>query len=105
MFLCKTWRNTNIQWNLSDWTWSECQLVSDLLTNFVGIDARIIQEETLKPFWEKDKNRKKRFIKLICKVKNEEYIEIKEVYDDIKINVEDIRLVVKTLTDIKLSIN
>jgi hypothetical protein len=105
MFLCRKWGMTDIQWNLADWKWSECQLVSDIIQfyNRPGIDASKIYKGE-EQFWIKDHEKKNRLIRLICKVKNEKYDESKEVRNDIKINIDDVKLVVKTVSGIDLDI-
>jgi hypothetical protein len=80
-------------------------LVEEILNQFGGgVDASKIYEETLQPSWMKDVEKKKRLIRLICKVKNETYDESKENRTDIKIKIEDVKLVVKTISGIDLDI-
>ena len=61
------------------------------------------EEETFMPFWMKDNVKKKRLIRLICKIKKEEFDETKEV-KDIKISIDDIKLTVKVVSGIELRI-
>ena len=107
MMICNKWGNTDIKWKNSNWTWAECRLVEEIIQEFehVGIDASKMmqEEETFMPFWMKDNVKKKRLIRLICKIKKEEFDETKEV-KDIKISIDDIKLTVKVVSGIELRI-
>lgn len=104
MLICRKWGSTDVRWKDANWRWSECQLALELAEQFKGgIDPREIYKEE-ETFWIKDVEKRKRLIRLICKVKGKEYDESKEKMENIKIKVEDIRLVVKTITGIDLKI-
>jgi len=105
--ICYKWGSTNIKWIGADWKWSECKLVEEIITEAGKPGGGAVLPDGKYPWenvWEKDEEKKKRMIRLICKVKNEEFDETKEVRD-IKIKVSDVKLVVKTMTGIELSIN
>lgn len=104
--ICPIWSKTPILWKSANWLWSECQLVGEIIQEFQGgVDASKLYEETYEPSWMKDdKEKKKRLIRLICKVKNEKYDETKEFDPNIKIKIEDVKLVVKTVSGIDLNI-
>mgnify|MGYP001559162300 CR=1 FL=1 len=91
--ICYRWGFTNIWWNNANWTWSECQLVRDIVSGALPPDE-----------WQKNKEKKKQLIRLICKVKKEYFDESKMVRDDLKVSVNDVKLVVKTMTGIELDI-
>lgn len=100
--ICPIWGSTDIRWKNANWKWSECQLAEELERIYEsGIDASRIYEDDL---WKRELEKRKRLIRLIAKVKNEIYDESKEKNDNIKIKVEDIQLVVKTITGIDLKI-
>lgn len=98
--ICPNWSKTNVLWPNSNWTWSECFLVQELSRIYEsGIDASRIYEDEL---WRKEPEKRQRLIRLICKVKNEEYDEQKQKKENIRIKVDDIKLVVKAVLDIEL---
>jgi len=113
--VCHSWGTANILWKNANWLWSECQLVIEIV-QFLGggVDATTLippwqkqpqypMEEEVPP-WEKSKEKKKRLIKLICKVKGETFDESKFVRDDIKIKAKDIKLLVKSMLNIEIDV-
>ena len=108
--LCYTWGKCDVLWKDANWTWSECRLVDEIVTSFgntPGVPGEWaqppwMQEETVHNPYEKEK--RKRFIRLVCRVKNEKYNEEKLVKDDIRIKLEDVKLVVKAVKGIDLQI-
>jgi hypothetical protein len=100
--LCRLWGSTDVRWSNANWLWSECQLAEELTQIYnPGIDASKIYEDNL---WNNEPEKRKRLIRLICKVKGEEFDETKEMNTTTKIKVEDIRLVVKSVLDIELKV-
>lgn len=97
--LCPIWSQTNFLWSKSNWLWNECIMVEEVERMIhAGISAADI--------YKKDKDKKKRLIRLICKVKNYPlYDETKEALEYIQINADNINLVIKTFRDIKIKIN
>lgn len=101
MLICRKWGTTDVIWSSANWLWSECQLVNDLVQQLNGgIDSSKIYDDDL---WKTDTEKRKRLIRLICKIKNETFDESKEI-KNIKIKIDDIKLVVKTLLDIELKV-
>lgn len=102
MIICQKWGSTGVKWEDANWLWSECRLVEELEIRFRdGIDASRIYEDQL---WKQEPEKRKRLIRLICKVKGEEYDKTKEDRDDIKITVDDIKLVVKAVAGVELKV-
>lgn len=102
MLICRKWGSTDVRWKDANWLWSECQLAEELGQIYEsGIDASRIYEDEL---WRKEPEKRNRLIRLICKVKGEKYDESKEKRENIKIKVEDIKLVVKAVLDIELKV-
>jgi hypothetical protein len=100
--ICRKWGYTDVLWKNANWKWSECQIADELKTIYEsGIDASKIYEDDL---WKKEPEKRKRLIRLICKIQNKNYDESKEKSENIRIKVEDIKLVVKTILDIDLKI-
>ena len=90
-----TWNNADFEWNINSYTWSEVELVKQLVGG-AGIDE-----------WHQwNKEKKKKFIKLILKVhgdtitesKKKEIKQYKIKATDIKITVEKV-LGVEVLTE------
>jgi hypothetical protein len=105
MSICYKWGSKNILWKNINWTWSECRIAEELAEQFRGgIDASKLYEEEYGPPWMKDPEKKKQLIRLICKVKNEKYDETKEVNKNIKITVDNIKLVIKEVLGIEISV-
>jgi len=83
-----TWDNANFAWNNNPYTWDDVALAQELAAGGGGIHhARRVL---------KDENKKKQFIKLLCKVQGKEYEETKET-TNYKIVISDVQLVVSEL--------
>lgn len=99
VFFCNLWSNANSLWKGANWKWSECSssLVPDVGSggNLPGVDAAVLiqpWQEPWNPYITSSINKQKKIIKLICKVKDTEYNEQKEVRD-FNLTVDDIRIV------------
>ena len=97
------WEDANFKWEKAPttgvpYTWDEVLLVEEI--------AEIISDGASgsEVLWNVDKldpEKKKRFIKLVCKVKGiETYSGQKTVRDDIKITAEDCEMVIKEVLGI-----
>lgn len=103
IFFCNLWSNASTLWKNANWKWSECSssVIPDVGAggNLPGVDATTLipswQEEPWNPYKTSTSNKQKKIIKLICKVKNNEYSEQKEVRD-VNLTVDDIRIVRST---------
>ena len=82
------WDNANFNWNNNPYTWNEVILITQVSDGIFEVDN-----------WDKDK--KKKLIKLICKVKGKTYKKSKYV-NDYKIKVSDIRLAAKEILGIEI---
>ena len=82
------------KWGLLDITWGDYQLVEEV-AEILEVELGGGGGKTLEKYFQKDKDKKKRFIRLICRVKGEDkaYDETKEV-GDIEIKLEDAELVI-----------
>ena len=110
--ICQVWSTTQFPWSMADWKWSECSssvppIPVVTVGNQPGVDATTLIPEWLEEPWnpytandEHDKKRK-RLIKLICKVQGKEYIYEREA-KDFPITIRDIRTVVKAVANIDL---
>lgn len=88
------WSNANFKWDDNPYTWDDCALIQEI------IDAGGSYQEVFK-----DTTKKKKFIKLLCKVEGIEYKETKEVKKR-QIRITDVALVAKEVlgVDIKVEI-
>jgi hypothetical protein len=109
MKICSLWSTENVQWKNAKWTWAECELVEEIVNIRPGVDAATLVPPWLEEPWnpyragEIDKNKRKKLIKLICRVKGQEYSEEKKP-GDFKLTVEDIKVVVKAVANIDLDV-
>ncbi len=106
--LCYTWVGCDVLWKNANWTWSECKLIDEIIGgNLPGVPGEWAQPPWLEdiPATQLDKEKRKRFIRLLCKVKRSpEFSEEKEVKTNIKITLEDIKIVVKAVKGIDVQI-
>ena len=88
------WNNANFQWDNNSYTWDDCAITKEI------IDAGGSYQEVFR-----DPIKKKKFIKLLCKVEGVEYKETKEVKER-QIRITDVALVAKEVlgVDIKVEI-
>lgn len=103
MIFCFKWGNCNVLWKLANWKWSECALIEDIIKGYgpgaPPIFPAWLREDT------KEEEKRKRFIRLLCKVRGEPpYDEKKEVKTNIKITAKDIEMVVKAVSGIDVTI-
>ena len=98
------WGNANFAWNTNPFpnqsknpfTWDDCALIIEIVEGLLGGKAP-------EDLW-KDKQKKKQFIKLLCKIEGKEYKETKEVIDR-KIRITDIALVAKEVLGINIKVD
>lgn len=113
--VCKIWDTTSEWWKSANWAWPACSSsntppippITASVPITLGVDATVLIQPWLVEPWnpyrandEKDKKRK-RLIKLICKVKGQTYEEEKEV-GSMNIAVDDVKMVVKKALNIDL---
>ena len=91
------WNTANFQWDDNPYTWDDCAITQEVVD---VIQAGGSYQEVFK-----DKEKKKKFIKLICKVEGVEYKETKEIKER-QIRITDVALVAKEVlgVDIKVEI-
>ena len=95
---CVTWEEGDIIWDQTDFTWSEICLLVEIIKYSGGYNA---QTRRLR---DKDKKTQKTFIKLLCKIKGEEYEETKYFRPDIRVRAGDFKLIERFLEKPQLSI-
>tara|TARA_B100000287_G_scaffold307223_1_gene290370 strand:- start:6221 stop:6514 length:294 start_codon:yes stop_codon:yes gene_type:complete len=83
------WNNADFNWNNNPYTWNEVILITQAASDGIfDVDQ-----------WDKEK--KKKLVKLICKVKGKTYDESKYV-NDFKIKVSDIKLAAKEILGVEI---
>ena len=105
--VCYKWGNASVLWKGADWLWSECQLIEEILAaGREGVDAMTLVQPWLDEPWSPHRAgepKKKRLIRLICKVKGIEFDEEK-MMKDFKVTAKDIKLIVKTVSGVDLDL-
>ena len=89
-----TWDNANFKWNDNPHTWDEVLLVIE------AVGGGGVMAEDM-PWTQFKDEKKKRLIKLICKVQGKTIKEEKEI-QDYKIKVSDIKLLAKEVLGIEI---
>jgi hypothetical protein len=100
------WQEANFKWEkapTSDsadrYTWDDVKFLEEIATGVAS------GEEILSVVEKLEKEKKKRFIKLVCKVKGiETYSGQKTIRDDIEITAEDCEMIVKEVLGIDLTV-
>jgi hypothetical protein len=109
-YLCYKWGTCSVPWNLASWTWGECSLVQEVIAEVgrggvpgeLAVPSWLREEETIHDPYKKEK--RGRFIQLLCKVKKyPAYDEKKMVRDDITVTSDDVVLVIKTVSGIDIT--
>ena len=101
---CITWEEGDIRWDKTDFTWSEiCLLVEVVIPAIQGGGY----SEQFKRLRRKDRETQKTFIKLLCKIKGEEYEETKYFRPDVRVKAGDFKLIERFLEkpEIRIFIN
>ena len=91
----------SIVWGSNPFTWGDVSFIQEIVDG-IGTGSRRAREARLQQL---DKDKKKRLIRLICRVKGEKvYDDVTEV-GDVKINIDDVELVAEHIIGkIKLEI-
>ena len=104
------WQESDFKWEFApseqnqggdiiSYTWDDVRFVDELLSQGASSTELAYHVDQLKP------DKKKRFIKLVCKVKGiETYSGQKTIHDDIKVSISDCNLVVKEILGIDLTV-
>ena len=93
--------NIDVVWSSNDFTWGDAQFIQDIVDG-IGTGSRRAREARLHQL---DKEKKKRLIHLICRIKGEKvYDDVTEV-GDVEVSVDDVELVSENIIGkIKLEI-
>ena len=101
------WEEANFKWDLAPtdtgkarYTWDDVKFLEELVDGHGATADGILWHID-----QADPEKKKRFIRLVCKVKGiETYSGQKTINDDIEITAEDCKLVVKEVLGIDLTV-
>ena len=91
-----TWDNANFTWDNNPHTWDEVLLVIEVVESLGG--GGVIEDDMP---WMKIQDKKKRLVKLICKVQGKTITKEKEI-QDYKIKVSDIKLLAEKVLGIEV---
>ena len=107
------WEDADFKWNIAPpsedykpgfkapsfpYTWDDVALIKEVVEVIQQGGGGIIEDDMS---WIKDQDKKKRLIKLICKVQGRTYKETKET-KNIKITAKDIKLLVEKVLGIEI---
>ena len=96
---CHIWDSTDTNWNLTDFNWNEiCVAAAVVLPKGGGYS------EQFRRLRNQPKKDQKTFIKLLCKIKGEEYEETKWFRPDIHVKAGDFKLIERLLEKPEISI-
>jgi hypothetical protein len=90
------WDNADFTWDDNPHTWDEVLLVIEALGG-----GGVMAEDAPWTQWKDEDDRKKRLIKLICKVQGRTYKETKQT-QNIKITAKDIKLLAEKVLGIEV---
>lgn len=91
------WNAANFKWNENEFTWDDCALIINIVTSLGGGG---LGYDNLIP----DKKKKKKFIKLLCKVQGVVYEKNKEILDT-HIFIKDIKMVAEAVLGVSIKID
>jgi len=95
---CITWEEGDIIWDQTDFTWSDICLLVEIVTQGGGYSGQ------WKRLRDRDKTTQRKFIKLLCRIKGEEYTETKYFRPDVRVRAGDFNLIEKFLKKPEISI-
>ena len=88
-------------WGATDVTWGDAQFIQEIMDG-IGSGSRRERQDRLNKL---DKDKKKRLIHLICRIKGEKVYDDKVEVKDIDVKVEDVELVLESIVKkVKLEI-
>ena len=88
-----TWDSANFTWDSNSYTWNEVQLVQEILGG-----GGVIEDDMP---WMKNQDKKKRLVKLICKVQGKTYSKSKSIKKH-TIKISDIKIAAEKILGIEV---
>ena len=92
------WEDANFKWNDNPHTWDEVALVIEAISGPPGEG-----DDFIHPLFDKDPEKRKKLVKLICKVQGKTIEKEKEI-KEYKITVKDIQLLAEEVLGINVTI-
>ena len=83
----------DIKWGSNSFTWGDAQFIQDIVDG-IGTGSRRAREARLQQL---DKEKKKKLIRLICRIKGEKVYDDTTEVGDVKINIDDVELVAENI--------
>ena len=96
---CHIWNTTDTKWNEADFNWNEICVAAEVVGKKGGGDS-----EQFKRLRQKTKKDQRTFVKLLCKIKGEEYEETKYFRPDVRVRAGDFKLIERFLEKPEISI-
>tara|TARA_R110000824_G_scaffold292606_1_gene481005 strand:- start:486 stop:806 length:321 start_codon:yes stop_codon:yes gene_type:complete len=96
---CHIWDSTDSNWSSTEFNWNEICIAHAIVTPPGG--GYTAQLTRLRKQKKKDQ---KTFIKLLCKIKGEEYEEVKYFRPDVRVRASDFKLIEKLLEKPEINI-
>ena len=106
------WNTANFKWDVGStfpnqsstpFTWDDIALIVEIAEVARMYADTDLQDDAIQDFIKDDPEKKKKLIKLICKVQGKIYKETKEI-DKVKINIKDVKLLIKEALGINVTI-
>jgi len=94
------WDEANFKWNDNPHTWDDVALVIEVI-NVVGPPGE--GDDFIHPIFDKEPEKKKKLVKLICKVQGKTIKKEKEI-KEYKITVKDIQLLAEEVLGINVKV-
>jgi hypothetical protein len=92
------WEDANFKWNDNSHTWDDVVLVIEAISGPPGEG-----DDFIHPLFDKDPEKRKKLVKLICKVQGKTIEKNKEI-KDYKITVKDIQLLAEEVLGINVKV-
>ena len=93
--------DVTLVWGSNDFTWGDAQFIQEIVDG-IGSGSRRARQNRLNKL---DKDKKKRLIHLICRVKGEKVYDDYTEIQDVEVKVDDVELIAETiLKRVKLEI-
>jgi len=95
---CVTWADADTIWNQTEETWATICLANEIIQGGGGFNDR------LRRLRREPRNQQKKFIKLLCTIKGEDYVETKYFTPNVLVKASDFKIIEKELLKPELQI-
>ena len=98
------WGDADFKWNDNPYTWDEVAIVVEAIEAIKAISGPPGEgDDFIHPLFDKDPEKRKKLVKLICKVQGKTIEKEKEI-KDYKITVKDIQLLAEEVLGINVKV-